>query len=389
MSVAEMTEQDQITTRQEALERRVLLICPILGWWKGMYQLPTKKTEITSDGKTVNKKDVTTPRAKMMTDTYPTDREGKSWKKRFNRIDSRLEALKHEFSVKFPITGVRIIPKSRGREFMSRMYGLTLRKLKQQLANAEEAQRTEEAETLRNQIATVLNEHQGEDTPDNTPVWDPDKGSKITDQSIAYQLHVAAKEFCDDWPRIREELSQKNSVFAEVAHKVPAATADIRHRFYLDVVPVELASNAANELTQDDLVEHSQIVQDACRRRVDEAIDEMISGPRQQLAEALASLHELIQRDGRVTQKSFGPVRAAIAKIRMFDFVANDTMLESIKQLENRLNITQPTSLDSVTAANNGFSDAIETFMNEVQDEDRAAEDSRRFGREFRAIDLD
>lgn len=400
MAIAEMTEERQeeqeLVTRQEALEQRVLLISPTLGWWVGRYQLPRKNTEVTTGGQTARKTDITTPCAVLMTDSYPVDSEGKSWKKRFTKINSKLSTIKEKFSVPFPIKGVRIIPKSRGREFMSELYGLTLGRLRGQHQRAVDDGQVEVAATLQTRINDIVHREQkyrknGEPIPvsDRIPVFDYAKGTKIKDQSVAYQLHNAASEFCDNWVSIRKQIKFRNTMFNKVEHKVPGPNADMRSKFHLDVVPVELASQHAAELTQDDLDEHSVIVQEACQRRVEEAIDEMISGPRQQLAEALATLHELIQRDGRLTQRSFNPVRNAIAKVRMFDFVASDELLEQIKDMETRLNKTTPTALDSVTAANNGFSEAITAFMNEVQDEDRAATDSRRFGREFRSIDLD
>ncbi len=388
MSTTMTDEHVELGSRQEALEHRVLLLCPTLSWWKGQYQLPRKTTETMSEGKTVDKEDITTPRAKLMTDKYPVDRSGQPWQKRFQKIDSRLGALKDRFSVPFPISGVRIVPKARGQELMDEMYGLTIGRLRKRIRNCHDRGLSDAAYAAQRQLENAL-QREGENARSNTPVFD---SSKPTDsQSIAYDLHVAATEFCNDWARIRAEIADKNDVFEQVSAKVPTNGGLIREKFALDVVPVELAGGLtrSNALTQDDLEEHNDIVREACHRRVEEAIETMIQGPREQLAEALAGLKSLIERDGQVTQKSFKPVRAAIAKIRMFDFVANETLLNQIDQLETRLNITQPNSLDSVTAANNGFTTAITGFMDEVQDARNQSRDMDEFGRDFRAIDID
>ena len=385
MSTIMAKENVEVSTRQEALEQNVLLLCPTIGWPKGMYHLPRKKSEVVVDGETVSKDDVTTPRAKLITDKYPVDASGMAWKKRLQKLDSRLEMIKDKYSVKFPIAGVRIVPKSRGQAFMNELYGLTLGTLRTREARLRDSDNPNTADEIAWKIRDVL-AAEGENAPINTPVLDETRDT----QSIAYDLHVAAREFCGDLPGIIDQIRRSNAVFSQVESRFPTNPGIMRAKFHLDVVPVELAGGVrSTEVTRLDLDEHNDIVREACRRRVDDAIGEMINAPRQQLADALASLNALIARDGRVTTKTFKRVREAIAKIRMFDFVASSDLMDQIGQLEHRLNITTPMNLDSVTAANNGFTAAIEGFMSEVEDAEQQAQDLQEFGREFRAIDLD
>lgn len=383
-----MTEDHvDLDSRQEALERRVLLLCPTIGWWKGMYQLPRTTTETVSDGRTVDKDDVTTPRAKLMTDVYPVDRDGMAWKRRFQKLESRLSALKERYSVPFPIQGVRIVPKSRGQELMDEMYGLTIGRLRRRINQAYSEGHDGAAGVLERQLREALT-IEGDNALANTPVFDHSKPGD--GQSIAYDLHRASMEFCNDWSRIREQIRDKNDVFSLVESKVPTSAGLMRSKFHLDVVPIELGGGSSqHRVDEDDLAAHSDVVREACRRRVDEAIETMIAGPRQQLADTLANLRDLVSRDGRVTQKSFKPIRDAIAKIRLFDFAANPQLLQQMGELEHRLNITAPDSLDATTAANNGFTAAIDGFMREVQDSETLSRDMEEFGREHRAIDLD
>lgn len=388
MSVVEPEDQlDLPAARQQALTSRVLLFAPVMGHWLGMYQLPRNKTEVKADEQKAEEGDVTVPRAILMTDKYPLDRSGVPYKKRLQKVDSQLAQIKDRFTVKFKVSGVRIMPKAHGAAFMEELYGDTLGRLRRRLqtlrdqdghtdAIAELETRISDAEAL-----------EGANAPDNTPVFNPDRADDK--QSVAYNLHVIKREFATDWPRIRAEIATKNTVFKYVADKVPDASADMRDKFYLDVVPIELAGTVqSTELTVEDLDEHAAIVRDACHRRVEEAIEEMVAEPRQQLADALANLQNLINRDGRVSTKSFKPVREAIAKVRLFDFVANDRLLEQITVIEKRLDTTVARTLDSKTAANNGFSAALNTVITEVQDELSAAEDRANFGRNFRGLDL-
>jgi hypothetical protein len=115
----------------------------------------------------------------------------------------------------------------------------------------------------------------------------------------------------------------------------------------------------------------------------------MIERPRQELAEALANLKQVINRNGKVTQKSFNPVYEAMKKLRAFSFVANDEMLAEINALEGRMLGTVPTSLDEVSSANSGFTAALDSLMSEVEDAEKQAQDLEEFGREHRGIMLD
>lgn len=381
-----VTEHVELDSRQDALERRVLLLAPSIGWWRGMYQLPRRLTETVSDGRSVNKDDITVPRAKLITEKYPVDRQGKAWKKRFQAIESRLMSLKERYSVPFPIQGVRIVPKSVGQIMMDEMYGLTIGRLRQRIARLREDGNYTDAATFEQHLRNAIR-IEGEDAHPNTPVFDPSKSDGA--QSIAYDLHIAAREFCNDWDNIREQIKRNNDVFELVESRVPTSAGLMRSKFSLDVVPVELAGGiSGNCVTQDDLAEHSAIVREACRRRVEEAIESMIEGPRAQLSDALSNLQELIARDGRITSRSFTAVRDAIAKIRMFDFAASPEMLNRMTELERQINTTIPNELDRVTAANNGFSAALDQFRREIEDAQTQARDVEEFGKTFRAIDF-
>lgn len=379
-----MSDTTPVETRQEALEQNVLLLAPSIGWWKGVYQLPQTKTDVKVDDKIVSNTDVTTPRAKLIGDAYPHDSEGRLWKKRFQKLDSRLETVKDQFSVKFPIAGVRVVPKRKGAELMHELFGDTLATLQRRADQYRERDLIQEAHVIDARIREVL-EKRGANAPKSTPVFVPSQAV----QSIAYELDALADEFVGSLDTVLAEIARENDVYAQVESRVPKNPWEMRSKFHLNVVPIELAGQTkTNRLTATDLEEHNDLVRDACQRQVEAAVEEMIAGPRQQLAEALGNLNLLIQRNGRVRDTSFAPVRRAISKIRMFEFCANADLIESIRLLEHRLSITTPKNLDAVTAANSGFTAAMEGFMTEVQDAEQHQRDLENFGKDFRAIDI-
>lgn len=377
---------EQVHTGQQILSARVLLLAPSFSFWRGYYQLPKGELSVSIAGTKIDNDSVTTNRAVLLSDKHPVDANEVAWKKRFQKIESRGRAMIERFSVPFPIHGVRIVPKSAGEDFFRLLFGPTIGSLRRRVARADERgdfPAKNRAERLLRE-ALEANPHAGP----NTPVFDPELASD--EQSVAYALHLAANEFCATLPNVLAQIQANldKTVWEAVSSKIPMDPYKMREKFHMDVTPVELAGGAVDRVTADDLSEHNQLVREACQRRVNEAVEEMVRGPRAELAEALASLQGLIKDDGRVTARSFAPVRAAIAKIRMFDFVADNEILATIGDLERRLDITAPAQLNSTTAAQNGFSAALATWQSEVESAESAEATIERFGRPLRDIDI-
>lgn len=379
---ASQTQADPVQVRREALDQNVLLVAPSLGYWHGAYQLPRSKTSVTVDGESVDSDSVTTPRAKLITDKYPVDAEGMPWHRKFRAVESRLSRLKEQFSLKFPIPGVRIIPRQRSREFFDSLFGQTLGGLRRRWQQLEAEGRHMDAGPLGARIADIVLKRPLAN--DLTPIYDPAR----EEQSLAYELSVLADEFVLTLPDILRQIAEHNPVFQQVQHKIPVAAEQMRSKFFVTAVPVELAGGSGKMVTAASLQEHESLVREACQRHVDAAIEEMISGPRQQLAEALGGLETLIANEGRITERSFRPVREAIAKIRLFDFAANPDMLQRIAELERRLDTTIPKTLTPTAAASTGFTAAIQSFRNEINDATQSAEDFARFGTYTRDLSL-
>jgi len=370
------------STSQEFLSQNVVLLCPTISAWKGFYQLPSEKTRTFVSEEAIDSGEITTPRAKLLTDTYPVDRRGVAWKKRFQKVDAGLTRLKDQYSVRFPINGVRVVPKNKVAQFLHLLYGETVGGLARQRDSLLESA----AYSERAQLDDVNERFERvKHLPPSTPLFDPSRET----QSLAYELWQTATEFCDNLDDVWKQIADHSNVWAQVNERIPRDRKSMMSKFSLDVVRIELASDTATLGSTEDLLAQSDVVRDTCRRRVSEAIEEMISEPRNMLADALANLHELISRDGKVSEKSFGPVRNAIAKIRLFDCVADDALLEKMTELENRLDGTVAKTLTSTTAASNGFSSAIDAFRNEVLTaEARVAASARFDGRSPRALSM-
>lgn len=332
------------------LEEHVLLISSSVGWWRGIYQLPKDKVSVKVDGVTVNDKDkgITTPRALVMNDDWPCRSDGTAWKSVFTKMDSRREAILTKYAVSSPITGVRIVPRTATPEFYREMLGPA--------------------------------DDQG------NPQYDPD----AEEQSLAFLLSEAADAFVADLPNILEQIRQNTNtqVWHAIVGKIPTSKTEMREKFYIDVIPIELAGGSDRNPDMADMIVNQEVIKNTLKRKIDQAVENMIAEPREQLAHALKDLQDLIARDGRVNSRSFNPVREAISKIRLFEFVANDELLEQINTLEQRIGNTVASSLDSAAAASSGFSAALQSVMTSVTDAQVQASDLQRFGEELRGVDI-
>lgn len=323
-----------------SLQERVLLVAPTMGYWKGHYKL--RGAKITIGGEEIDKKKTTTPQTKLMESSEYT----KAWEKKFLELDNERNTIVGSFSRTFPITGVRIIPRTAAAAFFDALIGKT--------------------------------------DDEGRPVYDSTKSGK---QSLAFRLQEEANSFVENYDRVITEIrrNQPAEIWNYVNKHIPPK-GEMRDKFYLDVMPIELQGSGAEQVTRGDLEQYDHLVRQSTMRMVDDAVAEMIAGPRNELAKALEDLHDLISRDGRVRDSSFNGVRNAISQIRLFSFVANDELLAKIRELDQRIGNIDATAIDSVTAANNGLLTALTAMKQEVTDEVKRAEDVEKFGKELRGF---
>lgn len=345
---------EQHIQRHSALERRVLLLSPTMGWWRGQYQLKAAKNAVEqATGKgytiTIGDKDVDTAKiTKPQVKLLEAGSRAKNWLKRFQTLDSERNALIERYSVPFPgIRGVRIVPRDAAASFFGDLIGL---------------------------VDAV-----------GRPLYE--SGRSV--QSIGYRLAQLADQFVSGFHELTADMQQNidAELWDQVAHKIPTRER-IREKFYMDVSAIELSGSSPSQVRREDIDQYENLIRESTLRKADEAIEEMISGPREELAKALTELEALIQRNGKVTERSFNGVRQAIEKIRLFDFVANESLLQQITEIENRLEIAVPKALDSTTATSNGLFAAINNVRDEVNDEVKRCDDYAKFGRHLRGFDL-
>jgi hypothetical protein len=318
-----------MTNELQQLESRILLVSPSMSWWRGQYQVST--TSMTVGHQEVQADSVTSPRTRLLECCDYL----KGWQKRFSDLDRERTKLVDTVSVRFSITGVRIVPVSAVPDLMTGLIG-----------NVDS-------------------------------LGQPVRDNNAEKQSISFRLQEAASEFIDRYDEVIERLVENTpaAIWATVRHKIPNRVA-MRRLFSLTCPAVRIASPDNNTLQVDgvDMANISTFFQQAALRQVEETVQQIVQEPRAELCEAIANLQSLISRDGRVTTKSFVPIKAARQKFDIFEFgtLADQPELASkLARLDRMLDNLIPSDINSTNSVNSGLdslmTDTIQLLSNEQQ----------------------
>lgn len=364
--------------RDDVLQN-VMLVSPNMGLWRGQYMLPQTHVQITYSDKELDQYSITSPQTRFINERFPVDRSGKLWIKRFREIKQLQQNLLNKYSVSSGIHGVKIIPKSAGLEFFPQLIGPTVGELMELKEEAERAGDTRPLAALQarlEQAKATTSRFVAE-----TPVYSP----TASRQSVAYELHMLAEEFCDQMEDVYAQIRENESteVWDAVYDRMPKTREEMRSKFYCGTIPIEFATAGSSDrvkITHKELERYHSVVTASVRTAVDEAIENMIAQPRAELAKAITNMTELIGRDGKVTVRTFNPVQRAIEKLRLFSFVGNDEMLAQINNLERMMDVQVPKELTSAVANSNGFMQAAKSVMDELESAMSAEDTFRKFG---------
>jgi hypothetical protein len=99
---------------------------------------------------------------------------------------------------------------------------------------------------------------------------------------------------------------------------------------------------------------------------IEQVTMQLIAGPRQELADSIENLRALISRNGSVSTKSVTPIRRAMEKLAMFDFVADPRLASRITELSRTLDGIVPAEQNSLTSSDNGLLEVLREVAEEA-----------------------
>lgn len=277
-----------------AVLREVCLVSPSCSYWRGQYTLPRGEQTIKIGQSTItvdssdsdDGESLSVPRANLLQEKHPVDVNGVPWKKRFQSLDRELKKLVNSFSIPFEsIRGVRIVPRVAYEEF------------------------AEKLESLREQILAAGLEFQRQ--------WESADDSGIYNQ-------LKARTDPTIWQCVRGRLP---------------TTKALGDKFSVDAVPIQLGSQTmmSGSNADDAAPIASRVLDRGVRRKLDEAVELIVSRPREELGAALDKLSETLSAGQRITSRTFNAVSAAISKMQLFRFVMTPQMSQQLGTLERSI----------------------------------------------------
>jgi hypothetical protein len=335
----------------EGLQRRVVLVTANLSSWDGVFQI--KNAEVAIAGQTANEKHITRPRLKCWTATPELQEVDKA----ITKITSYRDAVLDHYGLAHPgLRGVRMVPLA---DMPNVLYELIGRN--------------------RNGVALFDPERRGTPVSRNTVV-----------QSVKYRITEVQEQIRANWSRWRDDMARKlaDNGWAAIADRVPVDGNKIASRFDLHVGQLAITGGRTDVLAGEDFEQYRDIIQQNARARVDDMVDAVIRGPREELSSALAELQALIARDGTVTDRSFNAMRTAFSKLQRFEFVADERLMEQMRTINTALDRVQPNQLNSDTLVSTGLSTAITEARSTLDDASHVATIQGRAVRAMRRIQL-
>lgn len=346
----------QSATLQETLSKHIVLIDVsihnvIVNSF--MWQISRKganELEVILDGQTIPVEQTSVPAARM----FECCPELIEWRNKFLEAARPADSLKNANSIF--VGGVRVFPLQKYPEY----------------------------------VAKVL----GPISEDGTPASVCVDGIPLPfeHQAVARQLQILGNQIADEWADVCRLMESHMApiLWDRLKDKLPTADqVRIEYRNPVRIYPTNLGTPEGAVLSNTaDILHYKQYIDRLAREECQGIVQALVEEPRKELAKALEAAHTLINRDGRITTRTFEPVRRQIEKLKQFSFIANSEMIGKMDELMQRLGTIVPSEQDRITAHSNGLMSAIESVMEEVQDADKQAADIAKFGGQVRGIRL-
>lgn len=184
-------------------------------------------------------------------------------------------------------------------------------------------------------------------------------------------MRDCVREWVEDPTRLQDAIRIRMGDAAyEIAKKQLPTAASLLQSTRIDIVaiPFGLAMSQLRRTGEQSFLKQAR---ERTSEMLEQVARQMVAGPREELAETVTALKDLIERDGRVTTKSVEPIRRAFEKIQMFDFVADDTLRAKIAELKGHLDGMTPGEQDRQTATDSGLLGVLRSVADVALDDVR------------------
>lgn len=187
-------------------------------------------------------------------------------------------------------------------------------------------------------------------------------------------LRAVVREWASDSVRFHDAIRAKlgDEAYRLAKSRIPTL-ASLLTATRIDAVSIPFGTNAAM-IRETGRRAFLQQARDRTREMVEQVARNLVAEPRRELGAAISNLRQLIEDNGRVTARSLAPIKRAVEKLQMFDFVADSSLQAQLERLQNSLDGVTLSEQNAQVSQENGLLDVLRQTAAEAIDEVRIEE---------------
>lgn len=353
---------DQIDATEELLElvqEKVWLVSLYVGWPKLSYQIEEADVTVDTDEAgtvKIDEKFRTAPQWALIP---------QEWKTQLTRIETAARQALSRASIRFGQKGTALLPITRTQAVFSE-----LRRHREEfnrIADEFSARYGEVLAWLRQELDAALYEKAAKKLPNRDEVRD-----KFRMSWAIIPLASSGGPPARYW----QELTQ---AVERLATKLDSSYSDDVQAIYDHIARHHDA--ALSRMTEDEANDLVREARQELHKLVQQSVADMINEPRRQIVLACENMLNAISNERVIKAGTIRQIKQAFENLQGFSFLADDTLLEKIRAVQDRLNV-EPRTLNQDRDVSLALANALRPVIDAAND---AAAASRQL-RKFRAV---
>jgi hypothetical protein len=344
------------------LQEHVILVAMHIGWPKMSPHIADSSVVLTDGAslKQVNEKFRSSPRWNLIPD---------EWKSRLGSLESRARKCLSNYARQFTSKGLNLLPISRAEEVFRQ-----LKVMQEEFLHIAE-QFTENYTDILQDVRRELESEIGHEAVVKAmkALPDPDKikdcfrfqwyslplSSSVSEEKIRL-LQFQLEELIRDYQTPSEIVPELQKIRATVA---------------------ELSRIAASDMDASQTSELMQEARAALRDQIGHVVDDLIEGPRRQVAAEMATLIQKLQDDKQIQPGSFTALRDAIQHLRDFEFLETPQLEQALLAVDRKISEHAAKQLNESRDLSLQLANALTTQVGKIVDPQDMRQASQRFRR--------
>jgi hypothetical protein len=339
------------------IQEHVWLVSLTVGWPKMSHQIADAEVTIKTEHGTTEVDEAfrTSPQWQLIPE---------EWKEKLSNLEGRARRVLGRASVQFAAKGSCLLPIHRAPEVFQQ-----LRELRTDFYSIRDQFVAAYGEIMRD-IRAKLGDEQFARAAAKLPTQQFVSGKfRMTWAIIPLAGNSGPKE--DYWEELKERVDR---VSAYTTVHGQDAIAELHEH-------IDRRHTAQWSPFDDDqaLLDTVREAKESMAKMVEESIEAMVNEPRQEVAAAVQHMIDMIKDEKTVRQGTLDQISRAFDRLKSFSFIADDQLVQQIRQMEKRIDDLTPQAINSNRDVGLQLAGALRPILQAATDEARAAKAGQRF----------